>query len=269
MRINSSENSFLPTLDPDRAGEALYAIDEIARLYMDGIRKIERRILAVPDQAGRGPQENVAEHSHSVWLAVKTLWENRSDLGITFGDNFDIGLSLAAAQVHDIGETASKNGDIDAMSEDVSALSNKSEDEINAFKEIAANNKYLGWLAEVGIKAEKKDEPEFKFSSDVDKHTGTRIITLYSPYHWWGFGGAIATREKHSRVMRAKLITPFGHTLYDAIENDFDKREALAEERKTMPLFPPTVWHGEALCASFTHKMYMGYRKWPKETQPS
>jgi hypothetical protein len=234
MSFEKAENNFLPALDPDRADEALRAVDEVVRLYINGIRKVERRILSVPDKVGTGPQENVAEHSHSLWLAIKTLWENSSDLGIEFGKDFDIGLALTAAQVHDIGESKSKNGDVDAMSED----------------------QYLGWLADAGIEAEQKEKVEYKFNSDVDKHIGTRIIALYAPYRWWGAGGAITTREKHERIMREKLLTPFGHTLFDAIQRDFDQRENI---------FPLTTQHGEAFRTSFTHKVLMGHRIWPSQ----
>jgi hypothetical protein len=256
MSFEKAENNFLPALDPDRADEALRAVDEVVRLYINGIRKVERRILSVPDKVGMGPQENVAEHSHSLWLAIKTLWENSSALGIEFGKDFDIGLALTAAQVHDIGESKSKNGDVDAMSEDALVIDSKQHDEITAFRAIDRTNQYLGWLADAGIEAEQKEKVEYKFNSDVDKHIGTRIIALYAPYRWWGAGGAITTREKHERIMREKLLTPFGHTLFDAIQRDFDQRENI---------FPLTTQHGEAFRTSFTHKVLMGHRIWPSQ----
>jgi hypothetical protein len=244
----------LPSLDAEHSAEALEAIDEVVKLYMNGVRKVERRILSVPERNGIFHQENVAEHSWSVSLAVRTLWENRSDLALTFGNNFNIGLALAAADVHDVAESIA--GDIDAMSEDPNILAGKDEEE-EAFREIEKNNKYLGWLAE------QKDRPEFKFSSDVDKHIGTRVICRYAPYRWWGFAGEITTREKHERIMRQKMRTQFGHTLYDEILRDFDNREAVKKERNQLPLFPPNEEYANLVRSSFLHKSMMGYRIWP------
>lgn len=257
--MGAAETRPLPTIEAGGADEALLALDEVARLYMGGVRRVRRHILSVPD-APRVPQENVAEHSWSVNLAVRTLWENRRDLGLNFDEDFDAGLALAYADIHDIGETGQLM-DVDAMTEDPEVLASKNGIEAATFTEIGRNSKYLGWLANFGLRALQKESPEFKFASDTDKHIGIRVVTLYAPWRWWGIGGEITTREKHDRIMKDKLKTPFGHAVYDAINRDFDRREELAASKNATSLFPPTVEHGEAVCASGIHKTMMGYRK--------
>lgn len=252
----------LPSIRPDAAPYALEAIDEVVERYMSGARYVLRRILNTKDHEPRFAQENIAEHSWSVGIAAQTLWENRGELGITFDSKFDIGKVLTYANVHDLGETETEQGDIDAMCQDQEVLAKKKDAEIAGFRQLGAKSKYLDWIVDRGIEAEEKQSPETMFMSDVDKHVGIRAITLYAPLRWWGFAGTITTREDHTRIMRRKLLTPLGHSVFDAIESDFDLREVrlAAREHGATVLFPPTRQAAEQMQNSFVYQLHMGER---------
>ncbi len=265
----SQPERLLPTIQPETAAYAVEAIDEVNDLYMQGARTVLRRILSIPDHDPRLAQENIAEHSWSVAMAARTLWENRGELGIGFHPQFDINRALSYCDVHDLAETKTEIGDIDAMCQDEKVLQAKTSQEIEGFRQLGRESKYLGWVVQLGIEAEQKRTPEAKFMSDVDKHVGTRIITRYARYRWWGFAGEIVTRDEHTRIMRGKLQTPFGHGVFDAIEEDFDRREAaiFAESSTAMGLFPPSHEIAEIMRTSFLHKMLMGKKIWPDESK--
>lgn len=259
--MSELQNSSLATLDPERADDVIVALDEVAQLYMSKVRKISRKILSI----GRNPdivQENNAEHQWSAVIATLTLWHNRDALGIGFAPDFDITKSVESQAIHDVGESFSETGDVDAMNDDPQTQTAKRENEIDAFDRLARTSKYLGWIGVSGRAAEEKATPETMFNSDVEKHLAIRVIRLYAPHRWLGINGEITTREKHDRIMGQKLLTPFGKTLYVAQRRDFDREEQRRRERRLQPLFPPTENYGHVMRESYLHQHYMGYKIW-------
>lgn len=257
--------SFLPTIRPEAAPYALEAIDEVVHLYMEA-RNVNRRILSVPESELMKPQENIAEHMLSAVWAAQTLWENRKELNIKFGRKFDIGVTIDGLSIHDVGEVKSPIGDVDAMCRDELVLLAKADHEIDAFERIGRESKYLGWLANRGVSYEKRERPEYKFGSDIEKHVGTQIIFHYARWRWWGFAGEITTREDHTRIMRQKLATPLGHEIFTAMEAKFDERDAELRnnEGKKLGLFPDDIALAKAMRTSDLHKMLIGYKRWPE-----
>jgi 5'-deoxynucleotidase YfbR-like HD superfamily hydrolase len=179
----------------------------------------ERAIYIEPPYARH--KENDAEHSWHLAFTVQALWDNCQDLGLYFHEDFDISKALMLAIVHDVPEIWSADVDLATPHQELVRFKHSRE-------KAAMDNarEALPFLAGTAIRWERyenKDTAEARFVSDIDKILGVRQIYLDGGKRWRNWEGFGIDCEKHSDILRNKLLTPAGHAMFDAIEADFDK----------------------------------------------
>lgn len=165
-------------------------------------------------------RENDAEHSWHIDLTLQVLWDNQEKLGIDFPPDFNMQKALQFAIKHDTIEIWAE--DVDATTKNTSLLEHKAAREKAAHILMKEKYPYLNGIADIWEEYEQKSSFEAQIVSDIDKVAATRVICLDGGKKWHKWEGGQCTREEMCRRYRDKLITPFGHALWDELERDLD-----------------------------------------------
>ncbi len=202
---------------------AMRAIDEIITEVYLPFRGAsgygtERAILVAPPHAPH--RENDAEHSWHVGFTALVFYDMRQELGLNLPAGFDVDGAVTATNIHDVPEIPSE--DVDAMTPNTSLLELKNGREHAAFKYFVEKHPIFEGVMRRWQEYERKDTPETRFVSDLDKIVATRMIYLDGGTKWHGWEGYQTSREDMSTRIRAKLLTDMGHQLFDVLEADID-----------------------------------------------
>lgn len=191
------------------AKRPLEVIDESVELYL-GMRGIERAVLPLSD--GLEHQENDAEHTFHVTLTVTSLLRSNT---LLLPKDFSIEDALSYPTVHDLPEIEA--GDCVFGDEVNSPEKEQKEQEAldrmtmryqSSFPLIRASREYI-----------KKDTPEKRFVSDVDKLAALRLIMKCNPDRWRN-GRHLMDPQEHKAIIDEKIQTPFGRGVLDLIAKE-------------------------------------------------
>jgi 5'-deoxynucleotidase YfbR-like HD superfamily hydrolase len=197
------------------------AIDEIIKdVYLpfrgaEGFATERAVLIGEPNAVHR---ENDAEHSWHLAFTARVLWDLRDQLGLDFPEDFQIEKAIQYAVDHDVIEVWA--GDVNAMTNDTNQVELKAEREEGAYQYVRRWHPKLAGMAERWKDYETKDSPEAQYISDLDKVIATRTIYLDGGRKWHDWEGEITTRNQMLRIVRGKLLSEFGHSLFDVIEDD-------------------------------------------------
>lgn len=233
MATPETEITFEGIKIPQPAFDAPAALEHMDRFIQDVYLPMrgadeygtERATIVAPSHVHH--RENDAEHSWSISALVLTYWSNQEELGIVFPPNFDVYKAMAMADIHDVSEVFAP--DVDALTPHLHVLEGKNMTERFVMRGVKKSLPYLRGLVDLWEEYERKDTPEAQFVNDLDKVLGTRVICHDGgrKWHLWkaddSSGGYTSDRTVMEERMRAKIITPFGHQLFDALSADLDK----------------------------------------------
>ncbi|MGI9027731.1 MAG: HD domain-containing protein [Candidatus Saccharimonadales bacterium] len=176
----------------------------------------ERAIL--PAEPCVEHRENDAEHTFHIATVVNQLWQQRQQLEIIFPDDYDPLLALSYTLDHDVLEIHA--GDVDSMTRDPVLKQFKRSNEKAAAAIIRLAHPSLAPIADNSEQYEKKDNSTARFVNDLDKIAPIRVICADGGRRWHNWQGTATSRKFMVETVRKKLLTPFGHVMLDAIEED-------------------------------------------------
>ena len=209
---------------PVDARLAMGAIDEIiTEVYLPfrgakGFATERAVLIGGPNAVHR---ENDAEHSWHLAFTARVLWDLRHRLNLDFPEDFSIDKAVQFAVDHDVIEVWA--GDVNAMTNDPNQVELKAEREEGAYQYVRRWHPNLAGMAERWKDYDTKESVESRYVSDLDKIIATRTIFLDGGKKWHDWEGEITTRSQMFRVVRGKLLTEFGHALFNVIEEDIEK----------------------------------------------
>lgn len=177
----------------------LKVIDESVDLYL-GMRGIERAVLPISD--GLEHQENDAEHTFHVTLTVLSLLKSNS---LLLPQEFSVEDALCGVTVHDLPEIEAG----DCIFGDEVNSPEKEQKEQDALNRMTMLYQHSLPLIRISREYIKKDTPEKRFVSDVDKLAALRLIMKSNPDRWRN-GRNPMNPQEHRAIIDEKIKTPFG-----------------------------------------------------------
>lgn len=181
--------------------------------------KTERAILVEEPHVPH--RENDAEHSWHLAFTCEVLYSNRENLGIDFGENFDIGLAIRESVPHDVPEI--RSGDVDMTSPVGEHHTEKQQKELIAMSELATELPWLNGISELWHGYEPREKFESQFVSDIDKLIALRMICLDGGTKWHSWDNYTTSKLPMLQTVWAKLYTHIGKQLFSAAEIDIEE----------------------------------------------